>query len=154
MNTSNQRPSLTGKQVIERILHLENVGIGCDASCACRAFFALTMDEAQAAALKEHATQVIFGKLPATDTATRAMFGDTLRPMQVETLDRIMEDSQGETDIKGGEIGAKMALSTLMMSGALAGLFATETSEPAHRHSDDMRGADDDTVPSGERVFA
>jgi hypothetical protein len=96
------------EEVLNRILHLENVGVGCGPECLCRAYSAALLTDEQAASLEVEAKAAVFDhKEPIGEKS----------PEQVNTLERIAHDKllpDRKPDEKGGRQGAENALDELV----------------------------------------
>ncbi|MES2006841.1 MAG: hypothetical protein V4436_01900 [Patescibacteria group bacterium] len=105
------------ERVIERILLLETVGVGCRPECVCRAYVASTLNDEQAASLEAEAKAVTFDhKEPIGEEGVLTLLGPTASADQVETLTRIARDKKlpgRHPEEKGGRLGAEIAIMQL-----------------------------------------
>ncbi|MES2006845.1 MAG: hypothetical protein V4436_01920 [Patescibacteria group bacterium] len=111
------------KSMIERIVKLETVGVGCGPSCPCRGLLAVSLTDDQAALIDTEAKAVVFDKKqPIGEEGVITLLGSSATEDQTRHLRKIARDKL-EPDRKpnetGGVEGAGEDLMILAMHGAL-----------------------------------
>ncbi|OHA06650.1 MAG: hypothetical protein A3B34_01235 [Candidatus Sungbacteria bacterium RIFCSPLOWO2_01_FULL_54_21] len=124
-------------EVIERILLLETVNVGCDRTCTCRAKFAAMMSEVEVAKVRQLATEVTHERRPSDEARVKGLLDDTMTPLMRAMLNRMAEDRDGASpdSIRGGLRGATIALMELMELELFAYTLELLAGQPQHSHA-------------------
>jgi hypothetical protein len=126
--------------ILNRIVQLETVGVGCGPHCVCRAYVAAAMSEGQATAVETEAKAVTFDrKQPLGEVGLSELLGPDI-PEVTEMLTKIANDKKlpdRQPDLKGGVAGAKDAYARLYLAAfgvppGLAQLISAAMGSGAH----------------------